>query len=125
MADNSYVRENAHILTFVIHHAHDSDLIDTILLHTAFSLDHSPVATLETTEVKYVEQALGSIPKTIISARSVSEERSRQRRLRDKSDVDSTSHRDSDASLSKKQNEFYRLLKNMDILGQVLRNRQW
>ena len=123
MADNSYVRENAHILTFVIHHAQDTDLIDTILLHTAFSLGEASVATLETSEVKYVEQALGSIPKTIISKRSVSEERSRLRRMRDQSDIDSTEDYDSDASISKKQNEFYRLLKNMDILGQVLRNR--
>ena len=123
MADNSYVRENAHILTFVIHHAQDTDLIDTILLHTAFSLGDTPVATLENSEVKYVEQALGSIPRTIISTRSVSEERSRQRRLRDQSDLDSTENDDSEASSSKKLNEFYRLLKNMDILGQVLRNR--
>ena len=123
MADNSYVRENAHILTFIIHHAQDTDLIDTILLHTAFSLGDAGVATLENSEVKYVEQALNTIPRTIISTRSVSEERSRQRQLRDKSDIEPTEEEDSDVSLSKKQNEFYRLLKNMEILGQVLRNR--
>ena len=71
MAEKSYVRENAYILTFVIHHSQDTDLLDTILLHTAFSLDDAPVATLESSEVKYVEQALSGIPKTIISRRSV------------------------------------------------------
>ena len=123
MAEKSYLRENAYILTFVIHHSQDTDLLETILLHTAFSLDDAPVATLENSEVKYVEQALGRIPKTIISRRSVSEERSLQRNRRDQADVDTYDTEDADPSLSDKRNEFYRLLKNMEILGQVLRNR--
>ena len=123
MADRSYVRENAHILTFVIHHAQDTDLIDTILLHTACSLDNVPVATLENSEVKYVEQALVSIPRRIMSGRSVSEERSLERNSRDQSDAHSHDIQDDDASLAEDRNEFYRLLKSMEILGQVLRNR--
>ena len=50
LADSSYARDNAYILTFVIHHAQDTDLIDTILLHTACSLDSVDVATLETSK---------------------------------------------------------------------------
>ena len=123
MADHSYVRENAYILTFVIHHAQDTDLIDTILLHTAYSLDNVPVATLENSEVKYVEEALGSIPKQIMSGRSVSEERRIERNRRDQSDTQSHHVKDDDASAADDRNEFYRLLKSMEILGQVLRNR--
>ena len=123
MADRSYVRENAYILTFVIHHAQDTDLIDTILLHTACSLDNVPVATLETSEVKYVEQALSRIPRRIVSGRPVSEERDLQRNRRDRTDANTHDINDDDASPFDDRNEFYRLLKNMEILGQVLRNR--
>ena len=96
---------------------------DTILLHTACSLDNVPVATLENSEVKYVEQALVSIPRRIMSGRSVSEERSLERNRRDQSDAHSHDIEDDDASLAEDRNEFYRLLKSMEILGQVLRNR--
>ena len=123
MAEKSYLRENAYVLTFVIHHAQDTDLIDSILLHTAFSLDTVAPATLQDTEVRYVAQALDSIPKSIISRRYVSEERRLQRDRRDKSDVSSPDSWDDGTSASDERNEFYKLLKNMEILGQVLRNR--
>ena len=123
MADSSYVRDNAYILTFVIHHAQDSDLIDTILLHTACSLDDVSVATLDASELRYLEQALIGIPKKIVSERSVSEERSHQRRVRDQTEANTRDISDSDLPSFDDRNEFYRLLKNMEILGQVLRNR--
>ena len=122
LADSSYARDNAYILTFVIHHAQDTDLIDTILLHTACSLDSVDVATLETSEIRFVEKSLKDIPKRIVSRRSVSEERNLQRHRRDQ--VEANSHDiESDLSFSEDRNELYRLLKNMEILGQVLRNR--
>ena len=123
MADRSYVRDNAYILTFVIHHAQDHDLIDTILLHTACSLDDVPIATLNASEVRFVERALTEVPNMIVSERSVSEERTRQRRLWDHDEANSRELGADRPSSSDSRNEFYRLLKNMEILGQVLRNR--
>ena len=123
IADDSYARDNAYILTFVIHHAQDNDLIDTILLHTACSLEDVPIATLASGEMRFVEQALSDIPKRIVSSRSVAEERSRQRQVRDYVEAVARDIEDDERITSDDRNEFYRLLKNMEILGQVLRNR--
>ena len=123
LADISYVRDSAYILTFVIHHAQDTDLIDTILLHTACSLDSVEVATLETSEVRFVEKALKDIPKRIMSRKPVLEQRNLQRHHRDQIEANSHDMESDDPSFPDDRNELYRLLKNMEILGQVLRNR--
>ena len=128
IAERSYLKDNAYILIFTIHHAQDDSLIDTILLHTACALDHVPVATLDIEETRLLESALMQLPERIVSKQSVGEERRAERIERDElesnagSGVTEEGHEAEQLS-EEGVNEIYKSLKNMEIMGQVLRNK--
>ncbi len=122
MAEKSYLRDNRYILIFTIHHTRDDDLIDTILLHTMIAMENRSVAKLTTEETEPLLSALTDIPRKIISKGSVEEERKSEREQREKVDVVESSthkeeHEDEDID------SLYKSLKNMEILGQILRNK--
>ena len=122
IAEKSYLRDNRYILIFTIHHANDDYLIDTILLHTMIAMEHRSVAKLTAEETKPLLSALAEIPRKIISKRSVEEERKSERERRERADaVESVAHEkeyeDEDID------SLYKSLKNMEILGQIIKNK--
>lgn len=122
IAEKSYLRDNRYILIFTIHHTHDDDLIETILLHTMIAMGHLPVAKLTVDETKPLLSALTEIPRKIISKRSVEEERKSEREIREKADftesiIHEEEYEDEDTD------SLYKSLKNMEILGQILKNK--
>lgn len=122
IAEKSYLRDNRYILIFTIHHTHDDDLIETILLHTMIAMGHLPVAKLTVDETKPLLSALTEIPRKIISKRSVEEERKSEREVREKADstesiIHEEEYEDEDTD------SLYKSLKNMEILGQILKNK--
>ncbi len=128
ITEKNYLRDNAYILIFTIHHTQDDDLINTILIHTAYVLDHVSAATLNTKETKLLETALQELPEKILSERSVDEERKSEREQRDETETDlgelTTDDKSKEDSLSEENlNDMYKALKNMEILGQILRNK--
>ena len=127
IAEKSYLKDNSYILIFTIHHTQDDNLIDTILIHTACTLDYIPIATLNIEETKLLETALMKLPKKIMSKRSVDDERRSEREQRDKVEADSDNvtndKYEADKLMEEDINEIYKSLKNMEILGQILRNK--
>lgn len=129
IAGKNYLKDNAYILIFTIHHIQDDDLIDTILTQTARTLDYIPIATLNIEETKLLETALMELPEKIMSKRSVDDERRLEREQRDKMEVNPDNMTNDKLEENKlmeediNENEFYKSLKNMEILGQILRNK--
>ena len=129
IAEKSYLKDNAYILIFTIHHAQDNDLIDTVLIHTACTLDGISAATLNIEETKLLETALLELPEKIMSKHSVDDERRSEREQRDKieansdNDVETNNKYEADELIEEGMNEIYKSLKNMEILGQILRNK--
>ena len=128
IAEKSYLKDNAYILIFTIHHTQDNNLIDTILIHTACTLDSITAATLDIEETKLLETALMELPEKIMSKRSIDDERRSEREQRDEMEANSDNVLTNDKKhevekLTKEENEFYKSLKNMEILGQILRNK--
>ncbi len=148
IAEQSDLKDNAYILIFTIHHTQDDALINTILSHTECAFKQACTATLSAEETKLLENALDKLPKKILSNRSIEEERRREREQRDKEEADLGSNRsieeerrrereqrdkeeadlgeleaDNDLKEDKSINDVYRSLKNMEILGQILRNK--
>lgn len=129
IAEKSYLKDNAYILIFTIHHTQDDDLIDTVLIHTACTLDGIPAATLNIEETKLLETALMELPEKIMSKHSVDDERRSERERRDEietnsdNDVETNNKYEADESIEEGMNEIYKSLKNMEILGQILRNK--
>ena len=127
IVEKSYLQDNAYILIFTIHHTRDDDLINTILGHTASAFDHVSPATLSPDETKLLEGAIRELPEKILSNRSVEEERKLEREQRDRKEANLvdlvTDESEQDNSVEEKLNEFYRALKNMEILGQIIKNK--
>ena len=128
VAEKSYLQDNAYILIFTIHHTQDDDLIDTILIHTACAFGHASTATLSTDETKLLEGTLRELPEKILSNRPVDEERQLERKRLDEAEADledsvtDDKSGEEDAS-NEGLNDVYKTLKNMEILGQILRNK--
>ena len=99
ICQRSYVSENNRILLFVIHHANDDLVIEDILVRTICAIDIEP-ATLKPEETKLFNQIIKSTPKNISSDKN-----------------DETSKNEIEAL-----NDCYRVIKNNEILGQVLIN---
>ena len=123
ICQRSYVSENHLILLFIIHHANDDEVIEDILVRTMCALDIVEPATLIREETKFFSQIIKSMPKNISSNKSVSENRQeiRQRRDEDENQPDDENDESSENQIEL-LNDLYRVIKNNEILGQVLRN---
>lgn len=120
LAKKSYIHDNAYILIFTIHHTQNDDLINT-MIHSAYAFDTISPATLSTDETKLLEGILKELPERILSNQPVEEERRIEREHRDETELEGLPSDDS--SEEDALNDFYRALKNMEILGQILRNK--
>ena len=119
LAETSYRTDSAHTLLFLLHHSRSQDLLETILLHTMETLEDTPTARLTAKETGTLANALEAIPKALppIAASEAREDERKRRDVADEREIRRMEDEDT-ASLSK----VYRALRNMDILGQVLRN---
>ncbi len=121
MLDKSYVRENTLSLTFAIHHAQDTSILDDILIHTVYAVDEFEPAKLDQHETQVFQDLLSTIPKRIISDRSIEEERASDRKKRDI--VESDQDDEQIDGTSEAENQIYILQKNIEILSQILKNK--
>ena len=119
MIDSSYLKSNRLTLIFIIHHTNDDQIIDDILLRTMCALDHIKVSTLDRVEVDVFQEIVNAIPPQKLSGESIDSERDKERQDRDRQDHT----QDFDGSEISEVNEMYRIMKNNEILGQILRNK--
>ncbi|WP_419929663.1 TIR domain-containing protein [Candidatus Poriferisocius sp.] len=120
LAEFSHSRENHLTLLFAIHHATDNSIIDEILHHTKTAGDGLEIATLHREETARFDRIVPELSRSVLSEQSVEEERAEIRRRMEKVEEASSElpdEVDDDASMST-----LRILKNNEILGQVLRN---
>ncbi|CAH1210062.1 hypothetical protein NTGBS_820007 [Candidatus Nitrotoga sp. BS] len=125
MMSKSYVRENTLALTFAIHHAQDSKILDDILTHTVCSFDKFEPAKLDRQETRVFNELLDAIPNQILSERSIEEERAAERDKLDSKELEQDD--DSVASDTNDTNDssdgIYVSQKNIEILSQILKNK--
>ena len=121
MAEQSYLQDNAYILTFTIHHARDNELVDMILLHTEEALNSVVPSKLDVSEITILEEALDELPERV-STRSVTEERRAQRETLDRRESERGELIGEKAD-GEMLNDVYKALKNIEIIGQVLKNK--
>ena len=124
MCKESHVTSNHLTLLFIIHHTNDNQIIDDILLRTMCTLDVVRPAVLDSEETKIFRNLVDTIPKNILSKDSVEAERGKERDARD----DTLDHQVETKEKEQTENEdivndLYRILKNNEILGQVLKNK--
>ena len=123
MLERSYVRSNCLTLIFIIHHTSDNKIIEDIVLRNMCTLDDVAPSTLGRHEARVFERIVTAIPKEVTSGGSVEAERERTRRQRDVDEEHGEHGEQEDGESVGVVNDIYRILKNNEILGQVLKNK--
>ena len=126
MCDETHIPENFLTLLFTVHHTNDPGIIDDILLRTMDTLSDVPAATLDREETRRFREVVAALPQSILSAESVEAERRREREALDatespRKDGGNSANRESE--VHEAVNGIYRVLKNNEIMGQILRNK--
>ena len=119
----SHIERNCLALIFTIHHTNNICLIDDILLQTMCSLDSLHPSRLDANESKIFDETISEIPPQILSSEPVTVQRKRERDARDLSETRSEESIDSEHDDHEEVNQVYKILKNNEILGQILRNK--
>ena len=124
MCEHSHVSSNYLTLLFIIHHTNDNEIIDDILLRTMCTLDNVDTARLSPDETNSFKGIIDALPGNILSSNSVEDERKKEREFRNINDDLGEMENDSEAPIDENPvNDIYRILKNNEIIGQILRNK--
>ena len=124
MCEHSYVASNYLTLLFIIHHTNDNEIIEDILLETMLTLDTFSPATLNQSETDIFQEIVAKLPNKILSDHSAEEIRRKERELREISDNLSATEDELQVETDENPvNDIYRILKNNEIMRQILRNR--
>ena len=124
MCEQSHVSSNYLTLLFITHHTNDNEIIDDILLRTMCTLEDLNPARLSRDETDSFKEIVDTLPENILSSNSVDEERKKEREGRDTNDGITEAEDDSAESIDENPaNDIYRILKNNEIMGQILRNK--
>ena len=117
MCDRSEVERYHLTLLFIIHHADNTEILESIALNTMCALEKIEPATLNRSETNRFQILVANLNKSLLTDRSVQENRRASRDVEDSSD---NSHEEIQEY---SPNEILKVLKNNRILGQVLRTR--
>ena len=123
MCQRSYLSANYLTLLFVIHHAVDERVLESILLMTLCAVDRVPPATLHPPETRRFREVVDELPAQLVSEDRVESERRRERVLRGKHEEHGGAVEESRSEAVGEVNDVYRILKNNEMLGHVLRNK--
>ena len=124
MCEHSYVASNYLTLLFIIHHTNNNDIIENILLGTIYSLDAICPATLNQIETEIFQEIVSELPKNILSDHSAEEVRQKERELREIAEGLVETEDELEYKIDEDPvNDIYRILKNNEIMRQILRNR--
>ena len=124
MCDASHIDSNYLTLLFAIHHTSDEHIIDEILLRTMCNLEVVPPAALTREETNKFASIVESLPRDILSKRSVEEERQLERDARvEVGSSQSEASGQAEEIEEEPVNVCYQVLKSNEIMGQILRNK--
>lgn len=114
--ENIHQKIYMYIIVFIIHHSKNIELIEDIILRCMLVLDKTQEASYLFDETHNFITKL-DIPKMIMNAKSVEENRAMERKMQDNhTDIEDTDNEISD-------NEVYKGMKLSEVLSQILKNR--
>ena len=124
ICNNSYIYPNDLIILFIIHHTISDEIIEDIVSRTQCTLEGVEPARLHPKDTSRFFQLVASIRKSFLRENSVEKERKLLREIRDEKESTRTnSEREAAFDEESRSTHMYRVTKNVQILGQVLRNR--
>jgi len=119
ICDNIHLKDNSFLLIFIIHHTHNQEILDEILLHTICSFDAESPAKLTREETDFMNTLIKELPKDILSKEPVEKNRERIREIEEHTNEETGEDVPEDSFAR----ELMKGLKIIDILGQIAKNR--
>ncbi len=120
-----HTERNANILIFLTHHSKNQEILDKIYSYTTDIFKGINQAKLDSEETDYLAEFMGAIPQLVIEQRNAEEERKKKVIRKDKIERDEQGEENEADDLNESTlaeiNKSYRAV---DIIGQILRNRQ-
>ena len=127
LCEHSYAHTNHLVLLFTIHHAIDEDIVDTILINTMYAADNYTPSKLNKSETSLLQKFVDKLPKDIQSENDVISERQTEREQRDIQEQEAQVYDVSSPTESSEEmaggNLIYKIIKNNELLGHILKNR--
>lgn len=124
MCEQSYVSSNYLTLSFIIHHTNDDEIIDDILFWTLCALESVEPARLDPAETSIFKGLVDMLPVSILSDNSVEDVRRGDRERQDVNEDPVESENGMEEQIDEDPvNPVYQILKNNEIMGQILRNK--
>lgn len=130
LCGSSHIETNYLVLLFVIHHSADDSIIFNLLVKTMDLVEGARPATLEPEETKRFSDLIAQLPEDILSDKPLQQLRREERERLDALEegqvhakgMDGVEESEADAMLGR-ANDLYKILRNNQIMGQILRNR--
>ena len=130
LCGSSHIETNYLVLLFVIHHSADDSIIFNLLVKTMDLVEGARPATLEPEETKRFSDLIAQLPEDILSDKPLQQLRREERERLDALEegqvhakgMDEVEESEADAMLDR-ANNLYKILRNNQIMGQILRNR--
>lgn len=116
-----YKKNCSNILIFTIHHSQNQKILDEIQLHCMCSFDSFKSSKLDVSETSFMDDLLDTIPKSLLSQKSIAENR-RIEREKQTQDLKTTKDTEEDIK-DETQISVNRAMKIVEVLGQILKNR--
>ena len=123
LCDSTHVQSNFLTLLFTIHHTSDDSIIDGILLRTMCTFDDTEAASLDRTETRRFRDLWSRLPNSILSDVDVESSRATERSQKDYSEREHNGLEEDYVEDEELVNGCYRILKNSEIMSQILRNK--
>ena len=123
MCEETHIRKNYLTLLFASYHTKNDFIVDEILSRSASALIGHPEAKLDRIETTRLQEVVSTLPRSILSQESVAEQRGRERDARDQADDLRHGNVDEPKADSDSDTEVFKIMKNNEIVGQILRNK--
>jgi len=125
LCQRMHTEKNANILIFLIHHTKDQSVLDEIYLHASLVFDGVSEAKLDVEDTKHLEQMMEAIPKLVMEQKNSDEERKKMLKTEDIQEQEEERSSIDDENIGDKTlMEINRSARAVEIIGQILRNRQ-
>ena len=130
LCESSHREASYLVILFIIHHSADDSIIFNLLFKTMDLVEGIQPATLEPKETQRFSDLIAELPEDILSDKPAQQLRKEERERLDALEegqfhgrsLDETEESDAEV-FSDKADELYKILRNNQIMGQILRNR--
>ncbi len=125
LLENLHIEENANIIVFITYHSKKKEIIEDIIFNIMLLFEKNEEATLDATELNFMQEFIDELPTILIKNKAVEEEREKKNREMDEYDKADEEYNGEIEKLDSRNilSTIYRSFKSIEIVGQIIRNR--